>query len=77
MDATTIKAATSNPVIPMAVVLDGVSQRWGMNVLQILARPSSAQVTIEGRGTVSAPALVLSKQQARDLARQIIEMLGG
>jgi hypothetical protein len=77
MDAITIKAATGNSIIPMAVVVDGISERWGMNVLQILACPSSAQITIEGHGAVSAPALVLSKRQARDLARRILEMLGG
>jgi hypothetical protein len=47
-----------------------------MNVLQILARPSSAQVTMEGHGTVVAPAILLSTQQARQLACQIIELVG-
>jgi hypothetical protein len=47
-----------------------------MNVLQILARPSSAEVTMEGYGTVAAPAFVLSKRQARELARKIIELVG-
>jgi hypothetical protein len=76
MGTDTIKAAISNPVIPMAVVLDGVSEQWGINVLQILARPSSAEVTVDGYGTVAAPALVLSKGQALELARQIIELVG-
>ena len=28
----------NTPEIPLAVLLDGVSQKWGMNVLQILGR---------------------------------------
>jgi hypothetical protein len=62
--------------IAYAVVLDGVSERWQMNVLQILASPTRAKVTVEGRGTIDAPALVLTPTQARHLATQITEILG-
>jgi hypothetical protein len=62
--------------VPLAIVLEGVSERWGMNVLQILGRTTSAEVTVEGHGTVETPAIALSPAQARHLAAQIIELLG-
>jgi hypothetical protein len=62
--------------VPLAILLEGVSEKWGMNVLQILGRPASATVEIDGHGTILAPAIVLSQSQARHLATQIIELLG-
>ena len=65
-----------SPAIAFAVVLDGVPERWQMNVLQVLACPTRAQVTVAGRGTIDAPAIVLTPAQARHLAAQITEILG-
>ena len=62
--------------VPLAVVLEGVSERWQMNVLQILGRPTSAKMKIDGYGTIAARAFVLSPAQARHLATQITELLG-
>jgi len=62
--------------IPLAILLDGVSGKWGMNVLQILGRPATAKVELDGHGTIFAPAILLSQSQARHLAAQIIELLG-
>ena len=47
-----------------------------MNVLQVLGRPTYASVEFHGYGTVDAPALLLSQTQARQLATQILELLG-
>lgn len=66
----------STPAVPLAIILEGVSETWGMNVLQILGRPASAKVELEGLGTIEAPAIFLSQSQARHLATQIIELLG-
>jgi hypothetical protein len=62
--------------LALAIVLEGVSEKWGMNVLQILGRPTCAMVEVEGYGTIEAPAILLSQSQARHLATQIIELLG-
>jgi len=62
--------------IPLAILLEGVSERWAMNVLQIVGRPSSAEIQVDGCGAIKAPAILLSQSQARHLATQIIELLG-
>lgn len=62
--------------VPLAVVLDGVSDRWGMNVLQVLGQQTSAWVNLDGYGVVKTAAVRLSKEQARHLAAQIIELVG-
>jgi hypothetical protein len=62
--------------IPLAIVLEGVSEKWQMNVLQVLATPTSANVVLEGRGPIDAIAFVLSQAQARHLATLITELLG-
>lgn len=60
----------------LAIVLDGVSERWQMNVLQILGCPTIEQVNVDGHGTVEALAIRLTQDQARHLATQITELLG-
>ncbi len=60
----------------LAVVLEGVSERWQMNVLQIRGCPTRVKVILDGYGTVDAPAISLTPNQARHLARQITEILG-
>ena len=67
----------SNSRIPLAIVLEGVRGDWQANVLQVLARPGSAEVTVEGHGVVQATAFSPSPDQARHLATQITELLGG
>jgi len=61
---------------PIAVVLEGVSEKWQMNVLQVLATPTSVRVAMEGHGTVYPIGFLISQDQARQLATQIIEILG-
>jgi len=60
----------------LAVVLDGVSPKWQMNVLQVLATSTSVQTTVDGYGTVDPVAFRISPDQARHLATQITELLG-
>ncbi len=60
----------------LAIVLEGVSENWQMNILQIRGCPTRVKVTLEGYGTVDAAAISLSPNQARHLATQIIEILG-
>jgi hypothetical protein len=62
--------------VPLAILLEGISEKWGMNVLQILGRPASARVEMDGHGMIDIPAILLSQSQARHLAAQIIELLG-
>lgn len=62
--------------IPLALVLEGVSARWQNNVLQVLASPTSVDVTVDGCGTINTVAYVLSPDQARHLATQIAELIG-
>jgi hypothetical protein len=57
-------------------VLDGVSENRQNNVLPILGRPTMVTMNIDGMGTVDAPAILLSKDQARHLATLITEILG-
>jgi hypothetical protein len=59
-----------------AIVLNGVSDKWEMNVLQVRGLFKPVKVTVDGHGTVEAPAIVLRPTQARHLARQITELLG-
>jgi hypothetical protein len=60
----------------LAIVLEGVSEEWQMNVLQIRGCPTRVTVTLGGYGTVDAPAIRLRPAQARHLAAQIMEILG-
>src|SRR5215471_1329699 len=62
--------------VALAIVLEGVPERWQMNVLQILAQRTSTKVSVDGFGTIEAPAIVLTQDQARHLATQITEILG-
>jgi hypothetical protein len=66
----------TTPEVKLAILLDGITEKWQMNVLQILGRPGSAKVEVDGHGTIEAPAILLSQTQARHLATQIIELLG-
>jgi hypothetical protein len=61
---------------PLAIVLEGVSAQWQINVIQVLAAPASTPVAVEGHGTVNATGFSLSRDQARRLAAQILELLG-
>jgi hypothetical protein len=61
---------------PLAIVLEGVSERWQMNVLQIRGCLTTVKVTLDGYGSVEAPAISLTTSQARDLAIRITEILG-
>jgi len=65
-----------DPEVPLAIVLEGVSEKWQMNVVQILGRPTAATVKVDGYGTIAAAAFLLSPEQARHLAAQITELLG-
>ncbi len=58
----------------LAIVLKGVSETWQVNVLQIRGYPTRVSVTLDGYGTVDAPAIALSPGQARHLASQITEI---
>jgi len=60
----------------LAIVLEGVSERFQMNVLQVLARRTSVRVAVDGLGIVDPIAYVISASQARHLAEQITELLG-
>ena len=53
--------------LPLAILLEGISEKWGMNVLQILGRPTSAKVEVDGHGGIDTPAILLSQSQARHL----------
>lgn len=64
------------PGTALAIVLEGVSEQWQMNVVPIRGCSTRVQVTLEGLGTVDAPAIYLTQNQARDLATRIIEILG-
>jgi hypothetical protein len=59
----------------LAIVLEGVSERWQMNVLQIRGCPMHVNVKLDGYGTIDAPAISLTPKQARHLATQITEIL--
>jgi len=60
----------------LAVILEGVSAKWQMNVLQVLATPTTVRVTVDGHGTVDPIAYSITQDQARHLATQITEILG-
>jgi hypothetical protein len=60
----------------LAIVLDGVSEKWQMNVLQVRGCSTSIKVNVDGFGLIEAPAILLKVEQARHLATQIIEILG-
>lgn len=60
----------------LAVVLQNVSEKWQMNVLQIRGRPTRVKVVVDGYGTIDAPAISLTPNQARRLATRITELLG-
>jgi hypothetical protein len=60
----------------LAIILEGVSDQWQMNVLQIRGCPTRVKVVVDGYGTVDAPAISLTADQVRHLATQITEILG-
>ena len=60
----------------VAVVVDGVPEEWEQNVVQVMAAQGRVHVDIAGRGTVTAAAFRLSRDQARRLAVEITELLG-
>ena len=62
--------------VRLAVILEGVPDKWQKNVLQVLASPTTAEVTVDGCGPVDAVAFRLTQEQARHLATQITELLG-
>jgi hypothetical protein len=76
MGVTSAVAKVPRGRIPVAVVLEGVPDEWQKNVLQVLASPTTAEVTVEGCGTIDAVAFRLTQEQARHLATQITELLG-
>jgi uncharacterized protein YjeT (DUF2065 family) len=60
----------------LAIVLEGLPEKWQKNVLQIRGCPTRVNVKLEGYGTIEAPAISLTPKQARHLATQITEILG-
>ena len=66
----------NSSTMKLAIILDGVSEQWQMNVLQISGCCSSIKVSLEGYGIIEAPAIRLTQFQARHLATQITELLG-
>jgi hypothetical protein len=62
--------------LPFAILLQGVSEKWQKNVLQIRGSSSRVAVHVDGCGTIRVPAICLSPEQARHLATQITEILG-
>jgi hypothetical protein len=57
----------------LAIVLEGVPERWQMNVLQIRGCPTHVNVELDGYGMIDAPAISLTPRQARRLATQITD----
>jgi hypothetical protein len=70
---TTLESA---PDTALAIVLEGVSEKWQMNVLQVRGNPTRVRVMVDGYGAIDAPAITLTPDQARHLATQITEILG-
>ena len=60
----------------IAIVLEGVSEKWQRNVIQIRGNAMRVSVELDGHGTINAPAISLTPDQALHLARQISEILG-
>lgn len=59
-----------------AIVVEGVSEKWQMNVIQIRGNATLVTVELDGYGAISAPAVSLTRKQALHLARQIIDLVG-
>jgi hypothetical protein len=59
-----------------AIVVEGVSERWQMNVIQIRGHATRVTVELDGYGAISAPAVSLTRNQALHLARHIIDLVG-
>ena len=76
MDKNTEPRADGDSDLAFAIVLRGVSEKWQKNLLQVRGCPTTARVEIDGYGLVEAPAILLTQDQARHLATQIIEILG-
>jgi len=76
MKTPTETRADNGSGVPLAIVLEGVSETWQMNVVQALGSPAIATVEVDGYGTIAATAFRLSPEQARHLATQITELLG-
>lgn len=60
---------------PFAIVLEGITARWQINVIQLPGALTRTKVALDGYGEVDATALVLSQDAARCLAAEIIELL--
>ena len=60
---------------PFAIVLEGITTRWQINVIQLRGALTRTKVTLDGYGEIDATALVLSKDHARRLAAEINELL--
>ena len=54
---------------PVAIVVDGVPDRWDQNIVQIMAAPGNV-LELAGHGVVTAAALRLSCYQARRLVAE-------
>jgi hypothetical protein len=62
--------------IPLVVSLEGIPEEGQTTSIIALARPVNAQVNLEGYGSFQARAFLLTKEQARDLAVRITEIVG-
>jgi len=60
----------------IAIVLEGISEKWQMNVIQVRGNATRIYVELDGHDTINAPAISLTPDQALHLARQITEILG-
>jgi len=60
---------------PFAIVLEGITARWQINVIQLQGALTRTQVALDGYGEIDSTALVLNKDQARRLAAEINELL--
>jgi hypothetical protein len=61
---------------PLAVVVDGASEDWDQNMLQVMAAPGRVHVDMAGYGMITATAFRLSRDQALRLAVEIAQLLG-
>ena len=61
----------------LAFIVEGASPMWDINVLQVLAKPAtSTRIAVDGRGVIEPTGYLITRDQARDLAIQINELLG-
>ncbi len=76
----TVQASAAKPeelvaTTPFAIVLEGITARWQINVIQLPGALTRTKVALDGYGEIDSTALVLSKDQARRLAAEINELL--